>query len=133
MQYEVAYDAELDVIAGRVSGDLDPADVRQMAAEFARLARAHGCRRLVNDLRDADPSYSAYYIHTMPKMVHGKGGLTPCLRLLVVSEDSEALSFLESVAQAIGETVGVFTNWESAVEWLRKGRKSAPGAEREEK
>lgn len=128
MKYEVAYDAERDVIAGQVFGDLGPAEVREMAAEFARLARTQGCRKLVNDLRDAGTSSSALHIHTMPRMVHEQRGLMPCLRALVVPQDSEALSFLESVAQTIGETVGIFTDRESAMEWLTKGRKSAPAS-----
>lgn len=132
MQYEVSYNEERDVVAGRVFGDLDPAEVREMAAEFARLAKTHGCRKLVNDLRDADAFYSALSIHTMPKMLHEQGGLMPCLRALVVPEDSQALSFLESVAQTIGETVGIFTDWESAMEWFTKGRKSAPASGKDE-
>ncbi len=132
MKYELSYDAERDVIAGRVSGDLDPVEVRQMAAEFAKLARSHGCRRLMNDLREADTSYSALHIHTMPKMVHEHGGISSCWRALVVPEDPEALSFLESVAQTIGETVRVFTDRESAMEWLSGGSRTAPASGEEE-
>ena len=132
MKYEVAYDAERDLIAGQVSGDLDPTEVRQMAAEFAGLARTHGCRRLLNDLRDSDTSYSALSIHTMPKMMHEHGGLTSCWRAVVVPGDPEALSFLESVAQTIGETVRVFTDRESAMEWLSGGAQSAPASGEDE-
>ncbi|MEF8824513.1 MAG: STAS/SEC14 domain-containing protein [Desulfohalobiaceae bacterium] len=132
MKYELSYDAERDVIAGRVSGALDPAEVRQMAAEFARLARTHGCLRLLNDLGEAGTSYSALYVYTMPKMVHEHGGMTSCWRALVVPGDSEVLSFLESVAQTIGETVRVFTDRESAMEWLSRGSQSAPASGEDE-
>ena len=132
MKYELSYDAERGVVAGWISGDLDPADVREMAAEFGSLAKTHGCRRLMNDLRDADTSYSVLCIHTMPKMVHEHGSITPCWRALVVPDDSEVLSFLESVAQTIGETVRVFRDRESAMEWLSGGTQSAPASGEDE-
>ena len=51
-KYELSCDAEGHGLTGCIRGELDPGGAREMASEFARMARAHGCRRLWNCMRD---------------------------------------------------------------------------------
>jgi len=86
VRYEVAYDQERDLIVGRVEGKIGPALVKAMASELADLVASSGCRKLLNDLRRADITPSAFDVYDMPRIVAKQGVPIVCRRALLVSE-----------------------------------------------
>lgn len=118
MKYEISYDKERDLIVGRVEGDIDTVLVKEMASEFADMVEASGCHKLLNDLRDADITPSAFDVYSMPRIVNKQGVPLVCKRALVVPEESEKFRFLKTVSVNVGQQVHIFTDPESAIEWL---------------
>ncbi|MCE9613120.1 MAG: hypothetical protein K8T26_02520 [Lentisphaerae bacterium] len=119
MNYRISYDHERDLIYGSVEGDLDPALVKAMAAEFASIVASTGCRKLLNDLRNARITHSPLDIHSMPRIIDTQGVSLVCRRALLISEPSEDFEFLETVSLNFGQQVRLFYNLEAALEWLK--------------
>ncbi len=131
MGYELSYNQERDLIVGRVEGKIDPALVKAMASELAELVASSGCRKLLNDLRRADTTPSAFDVYDMPRIVDKQGVPIACRRALLVSEPSGDFAFLETVSVNVGQQVRIFTDLEASLEWLEESKmppsKSGPG------
>lgn len=118
MKYEVSYDKERDLIVGRVEGDLNSALVKEMSSAVAEVVRKTGCCNILNDLRDARIASSAFDVYKMPGIINNQGVPNICKRALIVSEESKGFRFLETVSVNVGQQVRIFTDPESAIEWL---------------
>lgn len=118
MKYTLSYDQKRDIIVGRIEGEMVPALVKEMASEFAGLVRSSGCHRLLNDLRDARITHSTFEIYSMPRIVDEREVPVTCRRALVISEEADDFRFLETVSVNYGQQVRVFSDPETAIEWL---------------
>lgn len=119
MKYRPAYDRERDLILGLVEGDVDPDLVRAMSAELAESVKSSGCRKVLNDLRSAHITDSAFNIYSLPRIVKEQGVPIKCKRALVVSEETWHSRFLETVSVNIGRQIRIFKDMDRAVEWLQ--------------
>lgn len=118
MGYKLSHDQERDIIVGRIEGEMVPALVQEMAAEFAGLVRTSGCHRLLNDLRGARLTPSSFDIYSMPRIVDEREVPVTCRRALLIPEEADDFRFLETVSVNYGQHVRVFTDPEAAIEWL---------------
>lgn len=119
MKYTVVYDEDNDIIMGRIDGKFDRDLVKKMAPEFAQMIQKHGCHKLLNDLRDAEMFAPTLDIYDMPRIADKLGVPVSCKRALVVSHSSPNYSFLERAANNIGHDEKIFTDMDSAINWLK--------------
>lgn len=118
MNFSLHYDAEMNIIRGRVWGALDLEGVRSMAGAVATLSRQTGCRKLLNDLRDATISASTMEIYMLPRVVDREGLVSGIKRALLVRELVEEFRFLETVFINHGQQVRLFQDADDGVRWL---------------
>ena len=118
MKYDLAYDEERDLIVGHVHDGLDASLALKMSSDLANLIRTHGCYRLLNDLRDAEITSSTLEIYAMPRAIAKFKEANRCKRALVVSGRLDNYRFLETVSLNIGQQLRIFTDIETAVDWL---------------
>ena len=116
--FDLIYDAQRHLILGKIHGEFDSSVVSSMAAALAVMAREHACSKVLNDLRDAIITRSAFDIFDMPRIVEKAGVPYITKRALVVREPLEDFQFLETVSFNVGQRVRVFTNYDTAIKWL---------------
>ncbi len=75
MPYTIKYQEEISCILVNVEGKLDLPTFKGMAADVAQIVQAHGCTRILNDLRKARPTEGALEIFNMPKTATFFGSL----------------------------------------------------------
>ncbi len=119
MKYKIVYDEDKDIITGHIYGKFDTDLVKKMASEFAQMVQQYSCHRLLNDLRDAEMFAPMLDIYDMPRIADKSGVPTSCKRALVVRHSSPDFKFLERTAKNIGHDVKVFTDMDSAINWLK--------------
>jgi len=118
MNVGLHYDAEMHILRGRVWGALDLEGVRNMASTAAALARQTGCRKLLNDLRDATVSASTMEMYMLPRVVDGEGLAPGIKRALLVRDSPEEFRFLETVFINNGQQVRLFQSLDEGERWL---------------
>ena len=118
MKYELTYDKERNLIIGKIYGEFDSSLVTEMASDLADMIQKHFCNRLLNDLRSAKITPSALEIYTMPRNVAKSGEAIRCKRALVVSGPLKDYHFLETVSANIGQQLKIFTDPDTATDWL---------------
>lgn len=118
MNFSLHYDAEMDIIRGCVWGALDLEGVRNMAGAVGTLAARTGCRKLLNDLRDATITASTMEIYMLPRVVEGEGLSLGVKRALLVRYSPEEFRFLETVFINNGQQVCLFREEHDAMRWL---------------
>ncbi len=119
MNFELRYDGDHDIIRGRVHEKLDAAVAKAMAADLAQLVREHGCRRFLNDLREAQVTSSTLELYSIPRIMKGAGLPGSTKRALVVAEITPDFVFLETASVNAGNQVKLFTDPEAALAWLK--------------
>ncbi len=118
MRYTLQYDPSLRVIVAKTIGELDAFGVEQMSAQLASIIDETGCTLVLNDLRDASISSSAFEIYAMPRIVRDAGVPSKCKRALLVQSLPSAFSFLETTSVNMGQRVKLFTDFDIAITWL---------------
>lgn len=118
MKYELTYDKERNLIIGHIYGEFDSSIVTGMASDLADMIQKHGCNRLLNDLRSAKITPSALEIYTMPRSVAKSKEAIRCKRALVVSGSLKDYHFLETVSTNLGQQLKIFTDPDTAIDWL---------------
>ena len=118
MPYTIDYNQEDDCIMVKVVGELDLSMLGRMAGDVAKIVQKQGCRRILNDMRDAKPIKSTIDIYDMPEMARKSGVKQVCKRALVVLEATDDFHFLETVFINQGHQVKMFTDLDAAKAWL---------------
>lgn len=118
MPYSVTYDKKTDCIFVSVEGELTLSLFDSMAEEAARCLNEYGCRRILNDLRNARPTKSVLDIYTMPERALNLGVVRTVKRALVVGRTFSEFRFLETVFINQGNIVRLFNSIDEAKQWL---------------
>lgn len=118
MPYTVTYDTETDCIFVTIEGELNLLLLDSMAAEVSRCIKEHGCRRILNDLRNTKLTGHAIDIYSMPKHALRAGVTRSVQRALVVSGAFSEFRFLETVFINRGNIVRLFNSIDDARRWL---------------
>ncbi len=100
-----------------VDGPFDAFILKRLAADVSKAIEKHGCRRILNDLRDARLK-GVLDTYQMPKVAAEAGVPRMCKRALVVREGSSDFDFLETVFSNQGHRVKKFTAFDDAKQWL---------------
>ena len=117
MPYKINYDKENDCILVSVHGELDIRLIQHMATDISKMVKEMGCKRILNDLRDANPSRTIE-IYNMPKTAKKAGIAEACKRALVAGDKVSDFTFLETVFKNRGHQVNLFENLDDAMDWL---------------
>ena len=121
MQCSVAYDQEMDYSLASCEGIFNLATIKKYARKIVETAEEHGCKRLLNDLRDVQLDVDTMDIFKSPEVVQMKGIDRHWQRAVVVAEEYEKdFHFFETVAVNNGHLMKVFVDYQSAVEWLKE-------------
>lgn len=103
---------------GCVEGDFDSSTMNSMATDLAILSSEYRCTRLLMDLRNARMKLSMIDIYYVPKILLDIGVPLEFKRALVVSNLDEKYHFLELVSLNRAQRIRIFTDPESAINWL---------------
>jgi len=118
MTFTTEYKPETDCIVVRVEGELDLALLQRIAAEVSKIVERVGCKRILNDMRNAKPTKLTMDIYEMPGTAKQAGVHEACKRALVVTDETPDFHFLETVFRNQGHQVRMFTNLDDAKAWL---------------
>ncbi|MBL6965391.1 MAG: hypothetical protein ISR60_02440 [Anaerolineales bacterium] len=121
MPYTTDYDQEADIIRVVVSGELDLPLLQNMAKSVAKTMQETGCKRVLNDLRNATAAQLALDIYNMPAVARDSGIQAQIRRALVVGDKTSEFYFLETMFINRGHIVKIFTNVRAAITWLTRG------------
>ena len=118
MPYSIKYTNETNCIYVSIEGTFDLSLFDSMAAEVAQYVNEFGCRRILNDMRQATPIGSTFDIYSMPKHALEAGVTRNVRRALLVRGSFSQFRFLETVFVNQGNMVQLFNNIDDAKQWL---------------
>ena len=118
MPFTAHFDEEKTCIMVAVTGELNLPLLQEMASSISKMITKHGCKRILNDLREAFPAEGAFEIYKMPVRAVSAGINLNCKRGLIVGNKTAEFQFLETVFLNQGHQVKMFTTAEEALEWL---------------
>jgi len=118
MNYELNYDEEKNLIIGRINGEFDISTVKEMAKQTGKMIERTGCKKLINDLREANFKASTLEIYSLPNIVNSMGVPQGCKRAILVNNDFSDARFFEDVFFNTGNYLKIFKDYEQAIKWL---------------
>ena len=105
---------------GKFTGEFTLENVKKYVSEIVKVAKIHDCKRLMNDLREANINFSLADFFNAPRIISDKVFDRSWRRAIIVKEKTDKLSFFETTSLNQGFHVKVFLNPEDALKWLRK-------------
>ena len=124
MSFKVEYDERSNCVIGTFAGRLDMETAREYANEVMRTAAKGECRRILNDLRGAEPGFSTLDIYDLPKTLNeitqGAGPDRSWRRAVLAPKGKDVgdYDFFETVAANQGYAIKVFVGLDKAMDWL---------------
>jgi len=118
MKYEFKYDKERKFIIGHIYGEFDSSLVTKMSSDLVDMMHKYDCSRLLNDLRGAKITPETLDIYVMPKKVAQSREAIRCKRALLVNGSLKDYHFLETVSVNSGQQLKIFTDIDTAIDWL---------------
>jgi hypothetical protein len=123
MSYAVQYDAEAGLITIEITGRINIPLVRKLGPEVVRIAQEHHCFLVLNDAREATPSFITMELYDLPKIIQEIAAESATQvyrfkRALVVSKDIDDFTFFETVSRNRGQNVMLFRDVDAARKWL---------------
>ena len=122
MEWELSYQPAEGIIFIKTRGVLEISTATQMRNEGAALIKRHDCKRILLDhsLLD-DSALSTMETFDLPKIYDSLGISRAVKMALVVTPIMKTkLRFYETVCRNNGYSVLLFTDRESALQWLKK-------------
>jgi len=103
---------------GKFTGELTLENVKEYVKEITNMAIIHDCKRLINDLRNANIKLTMADFFNAPRVASDKIFDRSWKRAIVVKEKTDKLSFFETTSLNQGFQVKVFLTFEDAMKWL---------------
>jgi hypothetical protein len=120
MHCTVTYDKENDYVVASCEGVLNIEAMSEIARKIVEKAKEHGCKKLLNDLRKVKLEVDTMEIFKSPDTLQEQGIDRNMMRAVVVDEKHEGdFHFFETVAVNRGHLMRVFTDYNSAITWLK--------------
>jgi hypothetical protein len=114
------YHPEWNCIVSTWVGSLDKPATIEFTDKLAELSEIHDCKRVINDIRQAENKLSVTELFYLPgRLIQGKFDRT-WKRAIVVEEFFDEALFYEDTATNQGIRVKVVTSMEEALEWLNQ-------------
>ncbi len=119
MPHTLTYNSDTDCIELTVEGVFNMERLKKIAPEVAKLSEQSGCLNILNDMSGATIDISLTEIYTNPQEMDHSGIRRTTRRALVIPADFDPAAFLETVTRNRGHNLKVFSDRESALEWLQ--------------
>jgi hypothetical protein len=103
---------------GKFIGELTLESIKEYVNDITKLANAHNCKRLINDLREANIKLSMADFFNAPRIASDKVFDRTWKRAIIVKKKTDKLSFFETTSLNQGFQVKVFLTIEDALKWL---------------
>lgn len=120
MKYSVIYDEKINVLIAKFSGELSKENAGEFINEIAKVAKKHNCKRIINDLNEADIKLTISDLFSHPHSSLKEEFDASWKRAIVVKKLTEEMTFFETTAQNQCVRVKVFCDFYEALEWLNK-------------
>jgi hypothetical protein len=120
--WTIAFDAREQLLVVTGHGVMNSPQIRQLTVEVIGAARTHQAERVLVDHRDMYPEVGTVDIYNLPELYRAHD-LRRWVRAAIVapagSEKLADFAFYETVVQNAGYRIRVFTDYETARQWLR--------------
>jgi hypothetical protein len=116
----VTYNPQWNCIVSTWVGSLDKPATIEFTEKLAELSETHDCKRVINDIRQAENKLSVTELFYLPgRVIQGKFDRS-WKRAIIVEEFFDEALFYEDTATNQGIRVKVVTSMEEALEWLNQ-------------
>ncbi|MCB9203769.1 MAG: hypothetical protein H6603_02225 [Flavobacteriales bacterium] len=113
-----SYNPEWNCIVSTWVGSLDKSATIEFIDKLAELSETHDCKRVINDIRQAENKLSVTELFYLPgRVIQGKFDRT-WKRAIVVKEFFDEALFYEDTATNQGLRVKIVTSIEEALAWF---------------
>ena len=123
MPFTVTYD-QTGFVHAKYEGNLDMPGIRAMLAAAAECLKENNCIHVLADYRDAHLGVSIADLYELPKLILQRGramgiSVYQIRRALIIpAAVYKAFQFFETVSRNNMQNVKIFTDEDSAREWL---------------
>ena len=119
MNIEVDFEEGLNIISGRISGELTREIAKNYFTEIGEIAAQNGCERVLTDVRDANIQVTENDLHTLSKELVQIGLSSSYRRAIVMRGDGDTYKELGSHCLMVGnKNLRLFVDCDVAKEWL---------------
>lgn len=119
MEFIVSYEEELDVVSGKIEGDLTVEIAAEYFAKVGEVASERGCDRVLTDVRNARLKASEKALLELSRELFAIGMATSLKRAIVLSEDVKGYKIWENCCFSQGHRqIKLFYDKLKALEWL---------------
>jgi len=118
MPFNIEYNAEEDCIHSTFIGELSMQVVKEYLTALLPVLEKTGCRRILNDSRNAEIKLTSMDIMQFPKLARTSplfGGLK---RAVLASSGTSGYELYETLSNMQGQQVRVFESKHNAMQWL---------------
>jgi hypothetical protein len=122
MKWEMSFNEKDNILFVKTNGVMDMENTRVLIKEFLEVIKQQDCRRALVDNSEIEAqNVGTVDIYTLPKL-YTELGFPRDLRLAEVysKNDQTDFDFYETVCRNNGYSVSVFTDVESALQWLKQ-------------
>ncbi|OEK05106.1 hypothetical protein [Roseivirga misakiensis] len=119
MNIEVDFEERLNIVSGRISGELTREIAKHYFTEVGEIAASQSCNRVLTDVRDADINVTQDDMRTLAKELVQIGLSSSYRRAIVLREDVSVYKEWENHCFTAGhKNLRLFVDCDVAKEWL---------------
>ena len=121
MWYHIDYLQEEEILKVKVIGDFNKESLDTITEEMVKEQAKHNCTKILLDHREARISLSTFEIYERPKVALSMGLNRTSKIAIAYSENRRDYHFLKDVACNRGIVTKIFTQINTAIDWLKNG------------
>ena len=118
MPYTIDYDSEKEYFKVKIEGNFGETEANDYAKEIFAITKKYQCKKLLNDIRNANLNFSTLAINNLPWVLRSAGMDRLMKRALVVPKNDEDSKFFEIVSLNRSQYVRIFEDPDEALDWL---------------
>jgi len=119
--YEFKYDVKNQCVIGKMVGDARVNTIMEYAGKLIEFGAQHKCDRFLSDFREAEVGFvTTLDTYEFPETLDSQGLKRTMKRAIVTNEITDSYRFYETVLTNRGYNTKVFTDYDKALEWLKK-------------
>ncbi len=119
MEFSVSYEEGLDVVSGKIEGDLTVEIAAEYFAKVGEVASQRGCERVLTDVRSAKLMASEEGMLALSRELESIGMDTKFRRAIVLNDDVKGYKVWENYCFRQGYTrIKLFYDQLKALDWL---------------
>jgi len=119
MKYKVMYAPDLAVVHAEVQGDMVADGSRDMVVKMVGMGHSHGTSLFLLDLSKATPTDSTITVYEFMSKLTTLGVKYSDKWAVIIEREQEHHQFSESVAMNRYIPVHLFSDMDSAIDWLK--------------